>query len=77
MPYQPVPYRLPPMADDERQKLLRSMEQLGPRDAEILRRRFWGGEPYREIAQSLGSNEQAVRTAACRALQKFKKLWNG
>lgn len=53
----------------------RALEDLNPRDREILALRFFERLSNAEAAQSLGIDEEAGRKRYFRALQRFKKAF--
>ena len=54
-------------------KLAALLEQLPPRQREVLFLRYYKNKPYEEIADMLGINYQVVRNFSYRALQFLRK----
>jgi RNA polymerase sigma-70 factor (ECF subfamily) len=63
-----------PNNDDRIAALECAMRQLGPRDRELLRRRYELDHSYREIANGLGMTANNVGVALLRAERRLKSL---
>jgi RNA polymerase sigma factor (sigma-70 family) len=48
------------------------LTQLSPEQREIVLLRLWDGLSYQEIAEALGTKENAAKVTFCRALKKLK-----
>lgn len=63
-----------PIAEAEtRANLVAALEQLDPIDAEIIRRKYYGGMTFKEIAASLGIPYETVKKRHQRSLKKMLK----
>jgi len=60
------------LAEERRRLLLAAMDQLGPRDREVLERRWIREESVSEIAEALGLNDNAAHQALHRALRHLR-----
>lgn len=50
-----------------------AISQLQPKDAQIIRQKYYGGLSYREIAKQLGITEEAAKKRGVRSLRKIAK----
>ena len=66
----------PPSVDIDRRHLFEELfvviQELPPRQAEIIVMRFFSGMKNKEIAAALGIKERTVAAGLCRALEKMK-----
>lgn len=60
------------LAEDRRRSLVAAMDNLGPRDQDVLERRWIREESVGEIAQALGVKDNAVHQALHRALRNLR-----
>jgi RNA polymerase sigma factor (sigma-70 family) len=60
------------LAEDRRRSLVAAMDKLGPRDRDVLERRWIREEPVSEIAEALGVKDNAVHQALHRALRNLR-----
>lgn len=60
------------LAEDRRRSLAAAINKLGPRDRDILDRRWLREESVPQIAEALGLNENAVHQALHRALRNLR-----
>jgi RNA polymerase sigma-70 factor, ECF subfamily len=57
------------------QRVRQAVEMLAEKDREVLAMRHFDELTFREIAQLLGLQEQAVTMRYVRALRRLKDLW--
>ena len=55
--------------------LMEAMAQLSPADRELIELNRFQGFSYKEIAQTVSSNENAVKVKTFRAVQKLKEIY--
>lgn len=55
--------------------VLEAMNQLSPADRELIELNRFQGFSYKEIAQTVTSNENAVKVKTFRAIQKLKEIY--
>lgn len=55
--------------------LMEAMTQLSPADRELIELNRFQGFSYKEIAQTVSSNENAVKVKTFRAVQKLKEIY--
>lgn len=61
--------------DEERiQKVFAALEQLSPRQKEVIYLKIYKGLSYEEVSEIMQLNYQVVRNLLCTALKAFKKL---
>ncbi|HVF96122.1 MAG TPA: sigma-70 family RNA polymerase sigma factor [Flavisolibacter sp.] len=61
--------------DDEQTKKIHSaLEQLSPRQKEVIYLKIYKGLSYEEVGEIMDINYQVVRNLLCTALKMFKKL---
>ena len=60
------------LAEDRRRSLVAAMDKLGPRDREVLDRRWIREESVSQIAAALSVNDNAVHQALHRALRNLR-----
>ena len=65
----------PPNIEEKEAKVNQLINQLPPRQREVLFLRYYKNKSYQEISQLLGINYQVARNFAYRALQTLKKNW--
>ena len=58
------------------QRLQKHLKKLKPAQREILQMRFWQDMSYREIAQTLGKTESAVKMTTARAVEHLRGEWS-
>lgn len=54
-------------------KIRQAMENLKPKQREIIMLRIWEDMPYREIAEIIGSSEDAAKMAFSRAIKELRQ----
>ena len=59
---------------EEHRQVLEALEQLAPRQREVLVLRYWSGLSEAEIAEALDISRGAVKSTASRALDALQKL---
>lgn len=62
------------MADGDRQALARALEQLPPRQREVVRMRVYRELPYSAIARELGCKENAAKVNFHHAMKRLRRL---
>ena len=66
------------LADEEyRRKVIKAVEDLGEPDSSIIFRKYYYGEPSKDIAKAVGLSVSNVDTRTHRALNKLRKLFGG
>jgi RNA polymerase sigma factor (sigma-70 family) len=59
---------------EEHREVLAAMQQLAPRQREVLVLRYWSELTEAEIAEALGISRGAVKSTASRALDALEKI---
>jgi RNA polymerase sigma-70 factor (sigma-E family) len=59
---------------DEHREVLSALDQLAPRQREVLVLRYWSELSEAEIAEALGISRGAVKSTASRALDALEKI---
>ena len=73
----------PPGPDDravlaeEHREVLAALDQLAPRQREVLVLRYWSGLSEAEIAEACGTSRGSVKSTASRALDALEKILKG
>ena len=62
---------------EERDELLRGINELGEQDREIILRKYFYYQPTKQIAKDLGIRPSTVDTRASRALEKLRRRLGG
>jgi len=60
--------------ETKRTKMLQVLQQLKPKDMEIIELRFFEGRPFKEIANIMDITESNAKVKTYRILEKMKKL---
>ncbi|MEX0275050.1 MAG: RNA polymerase sigma factor [Flavobacteriaceae bacterium] len=64
-----------PIEEEDHSLLQRALNRLETSDRELIVLNRFQKIPYGEIAEMIGSTEGAVKTKACRALKKMRKMY--
>lgn len=62
---------------DEHRELLAALDQLAPRQREVLVLRYWSGLTEAQIATTLGISAGTVKSTASRAIDALEKILEG
>ena len=65
------------MLSEEHQEVLRAVDQLPPRQREVLVLRYWSDMSEAEIADALGISKGTVKSQASRAMATLAKIIQG
>ena len=61
--------------EEQTHKIYAALEQLSPRQREVIYLKIYKGLTYEEVSEVMGLNYQVVRNLLCTALKSFKKLY--
>ncbi len=63
--------------DELRREVIKAIEALGEPDSSILFRKYYYGQPSKDIAKAVGLTVENVDTRTHRALRKLRKMFGG